>query len=564
MEGAHAGDTTWTKVERKAKGKKVFLGRHDQDKSKKVYVDKSSNYVAKGEPAMKGINVVESALHISKGNQVLKQARNFKLASSGFTSAQGVTGGKQGPGSERAGAYSQGAETSKTPFKSNLKRLRPNSLQNSPVENGHTIYASPVPSKREEAWRVLTDFSRNYSGPLLAIGDFNEILLSSEVKGGNFVSRRAERFGALLDECGLIDLGAHGSLYTWFRHMQGNRFISKRLDRAVATDAWCFRFPESYVENLARMHSDHCPIMIRCQGNDRRVGVRDDALAFNRDVFGNIFKRKRELERRVTSIQQRMERVDALSLIQEERELQAEYSNLLMQEELFWYQKSREHWVRFGDRNTKFFHMQTIMRRKRNKVQGLFLEDGRWSTDPQELEECAIGFYRDLFCNVEQVELDVMGDQELPSLSREAIESLTRNVSKEEVRKVVMGMNSFKAPGADGFQAFFFKEYWEVVGTEVWELVKKAFAGFDLDSALFDTLVVLIPKVDNPSRMKEFRPISLCNVIYKIITKVVVERLRPFLQDIIGPLQGEFIPGRGAPDNIIVAQEVFHFMKKTK
>ncbi|KAL4350159.1 hypothetical protein AHAS_Ahas10G0114100 [Arachis hypogaea] len=193
MEGAHAGDTTWTKVERKAKDKKVFLGRHDQDKSKKAYVDKSSNYVAKGEPAMKGINGVESSLHISKGNQVLKQARNFKLA---------------------------------------------------------------------------------LSGPLLAIGDFNEILLSSEVKGGNFVSRRTERFGALLDECGLIDLGAHGSLYTWFRHMQGNRFISKRLDRAVASDAWCFRFSESYVENLARMHSDHCPIMVRCQGNDRRVGVK--------------------------------------------------------------------------------------------------------------------------------------------------------------------------------------------------------------------------------------------------------------------------------------------------
>ncbi|XP_072064261.1 uncharacterized protein [Arachis hypogaea] len=392
------------------------------------------------------------------------------------------------------------------------------------------IYASPVPSMREEAWSVFTDFSKIYSGPLLAIGNFNEILLSSEVKGGNFVSRRVERFGALLDECGLIDVGAHGSLYTWFRHMQGNRFISKRLDRAVATDAWCFRFSESYVENLARMHSDHCPIMVRCQGNDRRVGVkpfrfqvawsyhpnfssvvsgawdkgrpnpirclsqvRDDALAFNRDVFGNTFKRKRELERRVTSIQQRMERVDALSLIQEERELQSEYSNLLMQEELFWYQKSREHWVRFRDRNTKFFHMQTIMRRKRNKVQGLFLEDGRWSTDPQELEECAIGFYRDLFCNVEQIELDVMGDQELPSLSCEAIESITRNVSKKEVRKVVMGMNSFKAPRADGFQAFFFKEYWEVVGTT-----------------------------------------------------------------------GGFIPERGAPDNIIIAQEVLHFMKKTK
>ncbi|XP_072066777.1 uncharacterized protein [Arachis hypogaea] len=90
---------------------------------------------------------------------------------------------------------------------------------------------------------------------------------------------------------------------------------------------------------------------------------------------------------------------------------------------------------------------------------------------------------------------------------------------------MVMGMNSFKVPSAD-------------------------------DIALFDTLVVLIPKVDNPSRMKEFRPISLYNVIYKIITKVVVERLRPFLQDIIGPLQGGFIPGRGAPNNIILKRDL--------
>ncbi|KAL4350101.1 hypothetical protein AHAS_Ahas10G0108300 [Arachis hypogaea] len=106
MEGAHARDSTWTKVERKTKGKKVFLGRHDQDKSKKAYVDKSSSYVAKGEPVMKNINGVKSSLHISKGNQVLKQARNFKLASSGSTSSQGATGDKQGPGLARAGAYS--------------------------------------------------------------------------------------------------------------------------------------------------------------------------------------------------------------------------------------------------------------------------------------------------------------------------------------------------------------------------------------------------------------------------------------------------------------------------
>ncbi|KAL4299044.1 hypothetical protein AHAS_Ahas17G0061500 [Arachis hypogaea] len=186
--------------------------------------------------------------------------------------------------------------------------------------------------------------SKFASGPLLAIEDFNEILLSSEVKGGNFVSRRAERFGALLDECGLIDLGVHGSLYTWFRHMQGNRFLSKRLDRGVSTDVWCFRFSESYVENLARMHSDHCPIMVRCQGNDRRVGV-------------------------------------------------------------------------------KPFHFQVVWSYHPSFSS---VVRGAWDKGRPNPIRCL--------------------SQELPSLSREAIESLTRNVSKEEVRKVVMGINSFKAP----------------------------------------------------------------------------------------------------------------------
>lgn len=73
-----------------------------------------------------------------------------------------------------------------------------------------------------------------------------------------------------------------------------------------------------------------------------------------------------------------------------------------------------------------------------------------------------------------------------------------------------------------------------------------------------DTLLVLISKVDDPCRFKELRPISSCNMAYKVITKVLVNRSRPLLKDLIGPLQGSFIPGRGTRDNIILAQEVMH------
>nr|XP_025677258.2 uncharacterized protein LOC112777171 isoform X2 [Arachis hypogaea] len=125
-------------------------------------------------------------------------------------------------------------------------------------------------------------------------------------------------------------------------------------------------------------------------------------------------------------------------------------------------------------------------------------------------------------------------------------------------------MNSFKAPGPDGIQTYFFKEYWEIVGVDIWQLVNSAFRGNLIDTRIMETLIVLIPNVDVPSYFKDFCPISLCNVVYKVITKVLVNRLRPFLTEIISPLQGGFIPGRGAPDNIIITQEILHFMKQTK
>lgn len=84
------------------------------------------------------------------------------------------------------------------------------------------------------------------------------------------------------------------------------------------------------------------------------------------------------------------------------------------------------------------------------------------------------------------------------------------------------------------------------------------------DASLLQTLIVLVPKVDDPFRFKDLQPISLCNVAYKVITKVLVIRFRPLLSNLVGPLQGSFIPGRGTKDNIILAQEVMHTLHTHK
>ena len=132
----------------------------------------------------------------------------------------------------------------------------------------------------------------------------------------------------------------------------------------------------------------------------------------------------------------------------------------------------------------------------------------------------------------------------MPMLLEEESLALTATATMGEVRSAVMSMQSLKAPGSDGFHVFFYNQYWEVVRYDVCHLVQIAFSSGSFDPALAETLLVLIPKVDNPNHLKNFRPISLCNVIYKIITKVLVNCLRKFLPRIVSPLQGYFIPGR--------------------
>ena len=113
---------------------------------------------------------------------------------------------------------------------------------------------------------------------------------------------------------------------------------------------------------------------------------------------------------------------------------------------------------------------------------------------------------------------------------------LLSEVSKEEVEEVLKYMKAFKSPGPNDFQPFYFKKFWHIVGDDIYSLVRQAFLLGSFDAHLLEILIVSIPTVDVPNRFSHFRPISLCNVTYKIITKVLVNRLRPFLKDIVDPL----------------------------
>ncbi|CAB4262919.1 unnamed protein product [Prunus armeniaca] len=145
--------------------------------------------------------------------------------------------------------------------------------------------------------------------------------------------------------------------------------------------------------------------------------------------------------------------------------------------------------------------------------------------------------------------------------------SLLAPISNEEIRITVFQMVALKSPGPDGFSGIFYQKYWSIVGNDVCRLVKNFFSNTMSMETLNRTEIALIPKVPHPEWVTQFRPISLCNYSYKIISKILANRLQPFLDKFISPQQCAFIPGRQIQDNVLVAHEAFHSLKirrKTK
>ena len=130
----------------------------------------------------------------------------------------------------------------------------------------------------------------------------------------------------------------------------------------------------------------------------------------------------------------------------------------------------------------------------------------------------------------------------------------------DEVCKVLSQMAPLKAPSPDGFLASFYQDNWTEVGQMVFLVIKNFFMSAQLNSNVNSTLIALVPKKPNSCKVLDYHPISLCNVLYKILSKVMANRLKVILPNIIFPNQLEFVPERLISDNVLAAYETLHTM----
>ena len=155
--------------------------------------------------------------------------------------------------------------------------------------------------------------------------------------------------------------------------------------------------------------------------------------------------------------------------------------------------------------------------------------------------------------------------KEIPKvLSIEDNKFLNQPISFEEVKQVVFKLNPEKSPGPDGFQAFFYQKCWDILGKDLWEALEASRKGGSLLSEINHSFITLIPKNSKPEKPSDFRPIALCNTIYKIYSKILANRLKIILPKIISEEQTGFVPGRSILDGIITIQETIHSAIKNK
>ncbi|CAL9007199.1 unnamed protein product [Prunus brigantina] len=328
----------------------------------------------------------------------------------------------------------------------------------------------------------------------------------------------------------------------WLSHVDFSR---------VVNHSWS----QVYVGNSAQQLSSCCSVFKTKLQN------------WNREIFGNLFQKLKETQDHLNLIQNQLANSPTSSfLISKNRELNLNLRTLLKNEELFYAQKARANWLQLGDKNTKFFQTFATIRRKRNHVSKIKDNNGVWICAPL-MGNIFVETFRKRFTQFDPLATSNIRDFISiidPCISSEDNLRLMAHVSKLEIFDVVKSIGALKAPGLDGLHAIFFHQFWAETKHLLCHLVNDFFVNNIPLNPINHTNIALISKIDNPESVDHFRPISLCNVVYKVITKIIITRLRPLLAKCISPNQGAFAHGRSIFDNILIVHELFSDFKRKK
>ncbi|KAK9992171.1 hypothetical protein SO802_027156 [Lithocarpus litseifolius] len=357
-----------------------------------------------------------------------------------------------------------------------------------------------------------------------------------------------------------------------------------RLNRGVATIDWILRFPSSRIHHLDAFHSDHKPIFLSpdseinkfykkghpfrfeamwlrdrsCEEvireswgdgmpqptawgfNSKVLACQSNLRVWNKKTFGHV---RYSLKQKLAKLKSEEESGGYGHNPSRIQVLREDIQQLQAKEECMWKQGSRNIWHKEGDRNTKYFHCRANQRNRRNLITGLEDDNGNWVEDEAGLGKVVEGYFEQIFTSSNPSGFDNTLGGILSTAGVDLIDQLDGDFQASEVKETLNQMAPLMAPSPDGMSPIFYKSFWHIMGEDVTAVVLQALNSGIVPESINTTFITLIPKIKNPKKLSDFKPISLCNVIYKLIAKVVANRLKKFLANSMPDSQSAFLSG---------------------
>jgi len=276
--------------------------------------------------------------------------------------------------------------------------------------------------------------------------------------------------------------------------------------------------------------------------------------------FGELTKKTKEAYTELCKRQHETLQDPTVLAIENESAAYSRWLRLSELEEKILKQKSKLHWLKVGDGNNKVFYKTAKIREVVNAIKEIKCPDGTIVDTQDAMKDEARRFFQDFLSykpdHYQGIEKEELQDLLQSFCTEEEGLYLIKEVSMEEIKTVLFSMPSNKAPGPDGYTVEFFKETWSIVGNDLVAAVQSFFIKGFIPKGMNATILALIPKKKEVKEMKDYRPISCCNVIYKVISKILANRLKAILPHFISPNQSAFVKDRLLMENVLLASEI--------
>ncbi|KAL0458975.1 UNVERIFIED_CONTAM: putative mitochondrial protein [Sesamum latifolium] len=409
------------------------------------------------------------------------------------------------------------------------------------------FYGEPDASRRREVWEKLVCLSSQSDAPWLCAGDFNEVLMQQEK-----------------------NWSIEGVRYTWCNRRQAPDMVWARLDRACGNSVWCERNPETVVMHIAVPYSDHVMLRVQWRGTNVTKEKRKCQFRFDARWLQSKDCQKSKSQRDLKELEETYRKLDA-SPINRSRHTQMEQVRREIEEchrrdMLKWKQHSKIHWLCDGYSNTRFFHSFAYTRYRQNMIRRLRDEERVWWEREEDIQGILLWYFREIFTSngpSESVINEVLSLVQ-PRVTLEMEQVLATPFTAKEVKTAIFSMFPFKSPGPDGMLPVFFHKFWSIVDSDVTRAVLHILNDHVMLNKMNYTHIVLIPKCEAPKMVAQLRSINLCNVIVKMASKCVANRLKLMLDSILSQSKPGFIQGRLITDNVFLAFKLNHYLQSSR